>query len=589
MLNARRMQAFALTFLAVLVLGAPAGAVPDKPAEAPLGSKSKVKAVPPAAPPVRLLAGPPAPGADLKACNSCHAPMLADATAHNPAKNGDCAACHIAAPGAAGKCASPVGTAWKLKAEQPALCARCHDVSGAAPPHPVIKVSGCTACHDPHASKNPALTKIAPVEALCAKCHAKFDDAEFIHTAVKQGKCLGCHSPHAGDARPLLLEERSSLCSSCHKLEAFATQHSRHAPVAEGRCLECHDPHRADNKGVTVESGKKLCLSCHDAQKPPKKDAPSARYRIDLTTKKPHKPLATDDCQVCHTPQHGSDQPSLLQKPVAETCFKCHARFEELYKFQHSAARLGRCTGCHDPHSSANQGLLVDKDPRGLCFRCHQDDITMRKWVHAPVLTKGCIACHDAHGGEYRNSFADAEGKGLCLSCHKGVGVTAKKKHLAIERYGCTVCHDPHGANQPKGLVKPVNALCLSCHAAQKDGRHVVSMGHKVEGGPDPHDVKKDFTCVSCHDPHGGPGKGLFRIDADGMGMCAYCHGDKSGKRPELKDLSHVTRPGPGAKAATDAPDPSPVQAPPASPATSPAASAPPPPAPQQTSAGLQK
>src|SRR5205814_6357712 len=118
------------------------------------------------------LAEPPGKNADLFRCTSCHAPLTADRKPHNPLKNGECSACHVANPGTVGKCRSPAGTAWKLVAEQPALCAKCHDTSGAAPAHPVIKSQGCTACHDPHASKNPSLTKIWPVEALCYKCHS---------------------------------------------------------------------------------------------------------------------------------------------------------------------------------------------------------------------------------------------------------------------------------------------------------------------------------------------------------------------------------------------------------------------------------
>lgn len=560
--------------LLALLLGAPAPATPRAPAPK-RAAPAKAAPAPSAPPASRSLAAQPAAGADLSKCLSCHAPMFADATGHPPAQQGDCSVCHLPAGAAAGRCQSPASTAWKLKAEQPRLCSGCHDVSGAAPLHPIIKSAGCTACHDPHASKNKAFAKAATVEALCAKCHPGVVDAKFPHTAAKKGDCLACHSPHAGEARPLLVDVRTNLCGGCHKQDALAAQHSRHAPAAEGRCLECHDPHGTDNPAALVEAGRKLCLKCHDAANPPKQGAPAERFRVQLAAKTVHKPFGSDDCTVCHTPKHGSDQPHLLQKTVAETCFKCHPKFDELYKFQHGAARLGRCEGCHDPHASANKSLLRDADPKGLCFRCHQDDVTMRRWVHAPV-NQGCNSCHDPHGGDFRNSFTAGEGKALCLSCHKPKEFERKRKHVAVERYGCTACHDPHASNQPNGLVKPVNALCLSCHPAQKDGRHVVSMGHKVEGGPDPHDLKKDFTCASCHDPHGGPGKGMFYLDADGMGMCAWCHGDKSGKRPELKDISRARRPGPEPKTAAEVPAPAPVAAPVAAPA--PAAAPPPPP-----------
>src|SRR5204863_7665277 len=62
------------------------------------------------------LAEPPGKNADLFRCTSCHAPLTADRKPHNPLKNGECSACHVANPGTVGKCRSPAGTAWKLVA-----------------------------------------------------------------------------------------------------------------------------------------------------------------------------------------------------------------------------------------------------------------------------------------------------------------------------------------------------------------------------------------------------------------------------------------------------------------------------------------
>jgi predicted CXXCH cytochrome family protein len=504
-------------FAAIWILAAaPATAKSPAPAKSTAPVAAAVAAPVISAP--RALAEPPAPGADLTKCASCHASLTADRKPHTPLKDGDCSACHVANPGAVGKCASPLGSAWKLTAEQPALCAKCHDTSGASTPHPVIKSQGCTACHDPHASKNPSLTKIWPADALCYKCHTKFDDAEFIHTAVKQGQCLGCHSPHAGDAKPLLIDQREVLCASCHKTADLTRIHGKHAPFVEGKCLSCHDPHRADVKGLLVEKGKALCLACHALDAKASPQAASMKFRIDLTKKVIHKPLAAGDCQDCHSAA------GPLAKPVAETCFKCHTKFDELYKFQHGAAKLGECAVCHDPHSSNNKSLLTAAKINDLCFTCHQDDATKRAWVHQPILDKGCTACHDAHGGDFRFSL-DAESSDLCLSCHTPLAAKLKAKvpHKALERYGCVACHDPHGSDNPKGLVKATNELCISCHQAQADGGHT-GIGHKVEGGPDPRRPGQPFSCTSCHDPHGSDNPKLFRSGSSAQESCKGCH-----------------------------------------------------------------
>jgi predicted CXXCH cytochrome family protein len=128
-----------------------------------------------------------------------------------------------------------------------------------------------------------------------------------------------------------------------------------------------------------------------------------------------------------------------------------------------------------------------------------------------------------------------------------------KVKHAALERYGCTGCHDPHGSGNGALLAKRVNALCTSCHAEQKDGRHVTSIardGHKVGGDlNDPRRPGHDFSCASCHDPHGSDNPKLFYFGPTAMDMCDGCHGDKSGQHPELKSVisRSVRRPATGA------------------------------------------
>lgn len=512
--TARVVAPILILFLSGAALSAPGAKAVAKAEPAPAAAKPVAASV---SAPVAL-AEAPRKGADLSKCVSCHGTLTEGRKPHNPLKNGACDSCHAANPGAVGKCKSPAGSAWKLVAEQPALCAKCHDTSGAAPPHPVIKSQGCTACHDPHASKNPSLTKVWPVEALCYKCHAKYDDAEFIHTAVRQGKCLGCHSPHAGDAKPLLIDKREALCDSCHKRADVLKVHGNHAPAVEGQCLSCHDPHRSDNKAQAVEAGKKLCLSCHAADAKGAAAA-SKNFRVDLTKKLVHKAVSGGNCQDCHQPT------GLLQKSIAETCFRCHTKFEELYKFQHSAAKLGECAVCHDPHSSDNKALLMAAKINDLCFKCHSDDATTRKWVHKPLVEKGCTACHDAHGGDFKNNLADAEGNALCLKCHAAVGQKAKVKHKALERYGCLACHSPHASDQPKGLIEAANTLCVSCHAEQREGGHIKTFSgkHPVSGAIDPR-TKRELSCVSCHSPHGSDNPKLFYAGATPQDSCKSCH-----------------------------------------------------------------
>ena len=244
--------------------------------------KEAAKVVPPPTPTVisapRALAEPPARGADLTRCASCHASLTADRKPHSPLKDGTCSACHVANPGAVGKCKSPAGSAWKLVAEQPALCAKCHDTSGAAPPHPVIKAQGCTSCHDPHGGDFRFNLADAEGTDLCLKCHAALGaklKAKVPHKALIRYGCVACHDPHASNNAKGLVKATNELCSSCHQGQADGA-HTGVGHKVEGgpdprrpgqpfSCISCHDPHGSDNprffrSGSTAQES---CKGCH--------------------------------------------------------------------------------------------------------------------------------------------------------------------------------------------------------------------------------------------------------------------------------------------------------------------------------------
>jgi predicted CXXCH cytochrome family protein len=105
-----------------------------------------------------------------------------------------------------------------------------------------------------------------------------------------------------------------------------------------------------------------------------------------------------------------------------------------------------------------------------------------------------------------------------------------------------------------------VNALCIGCHEGQKDGTHVTAIvpGGHVVGGPQLEDPKRDgreFSCASCHNPHGSNTERLLYFGKTAMDSCTWCHGDKSGEHPELKNVisnarrSSAAREPPGAGA----------------------------------------
>ena len=251
-----------------------------------------------------------------------------------------------------------------------------------------------------------------------------------------------------------------------------------------------------------------------------------------------HPALDAGGCVACHEPGHSSATPKLLKKRPVELCYDCHDR-QDGKPFVHSAVRLGDCAVCHEPHASDWKPLLRKQKPADTCFLCHADDATGRAFVHRPVADGQCTACHSPHGANHEFSLLRGAGKTLCYTCHKQVD-GGKHKHAVLERGGCMACHDPHATNNPFFLPKPVNELCQSCHADKIDGTHVTSFipkGHKIFGGPDPHNIDADFSCASCHNPHGSNNVKLLRFGAGPMEVCDWCHGDRMGKHPELKDV----------------------------------------------------
>ena len=522
--------------------------------------------------------------------------MLRRKVVHAAMQKTSCGSCHQAAPGRVGKCKSAASSAWVLTRPQGDLCAACHDESALASKFKVKHgfKGKCVECHDPHSSDLPKLMRVsgkklclgchdsrsgrkdvahkidvtkryvhAALEKrecqdcheaghgaglanllkrdqpeLCYGCHKRQDQYRYTHTAVRQGECLECHDPHSSDRPFLAKKPREELCLTCHEVEPLLTKSVKHAPVAEGRCLDCHLPHGGDRPAFVRGTGKTLCLKCHGQDAPTGKGSVSPPYRVDLSRKHVHAALVKGECTDCHDPGHSGDYLKLLKKSTVDLCYGCHTR-KDGTKYVHSAVRLGDCAVCHAPHSSDNRALLAKATIKETCFTCHQDDVTGRAVVHRPVADGKCEECHGPHGAPNRFDLVKGEGKATCYSCHKPVD-GGKVRHAALDRYGCTGCHDPHGAGNRFLLAKKTNDLCIGCHPAQADGRHVTAIlagGHAVSGGADPRRPDRPFSCASCHNPHGSDSPKLFYYGDSVMQSCDGCHGDKTGKKPELKNV----------------------------------------------------
>ncbi|MGE5172524.1 MAG: cytochrome c3 family protein, partial [Betaproteobacteria bacterium] len=148
-------------------------------------------------------------------------------------------------------------------------CTMCHNPHGSARSamlydtvHVPVANKMCNQCHEEPTSATPFKTKKAGFE-LCRGCHYDMVNAALsknrIHWPVVDRRgCLNCHNPHASK-KPALLNRDSmtSLCGSCHK-DTITRQEkalSKHNPVQGGMCTTCHSPHASDmalllNQGV---------------------------------------------------------------------------------------------------------------------------------------------------------------------------------------------------------------------------------------------------------------------------------------------------------------------------------------------------
>ena len=233
--------------------------------------------------------------------------------------------------------------------------------------------------------------------------------------------------------------------------------YDRSNPHSDLDCTECHDvkpPDGATAATVKFKNGEKgnvdLCLTCHDA------------------SDNVH-PINVDPATVT---------PKITPLPM--------------FPLERAGAFKGMvvCSTCHFIHTKTAGLKLL----RGFPASSDPEDIAKAKFKDRRDL---CRACH----GEGLKDKSPHKGKG---------GVEGVKK-------SCSFCHgkEPKEGEKVQFTKNPVE-LCDFCHAATRGGHFLL-----VNPFADPNlkeEIAKanlpmiggDFTCVSCHNPHGGTGEEKF-------------------------------------------------------------------------------
>ena len=118
----------------------------------------------------------------------------------------------------------------------------------------------------------------------------------------------------------------------------------------------------------------------------------------------------------------------------------------------------------------------------------------------------------------------------ICIVCHEDMEDIQKRQrgfyqHGIILGNGCAACHSPHASDYRFQLGGTINEVCVSCHISMKgiEVGHPVG-NHPLSGGEDPRRKGREFSCSSCHNPHGERYKYLLIGSLLGGHVCSKCH-----------------------------------------------------------------
>jgi len=263
-----------------------------------------------------------------------------------------------------------------------------------------------------------------------------------------------------------------------------------------------------------------------------------------------------------HVPDKGADwwtafYPSdNMQRPTSATCDGCHSVSYDIHTKKATEWNVG-CERCHGPGSEhaahptrtniLNPSQMDSIASNDTCIACHsqgqpRNGLIEGKAYDWPVgyhignrlqdywkledITLGQTDFfHYADGTAHKNRM---QGNDFVQSVMYEKGVT------------CASCHDVHGTENYAQLRKPVEKICLDCHAANSpNGPHVASLEqhtHHKAGSA-------GSQCVACHMPklatQGVPGAFVsshtFRFVTPAMtdkykipNACTSCHKDKA-------------------------------------------------------------
>jgi predicted CXXCH cytochrome family protein len=104
----------------------------------------------------------------------------------------------------------------------------------------------CSSCHDELSIGN----MVEPEPGLCYTCHENLGETySYLHGPVAGGYCTACHDPHRSKNEHLLKLTGAALCFYCH-MEESVRRNEMHRDLEGMQCMDCHNPHGGDDKYI---------------------------------------------------------------------------------------------------------------------------------------------------------------------------------------------------------------------------------------------------------------------------------------------------------------------------------------------------
>lgn len=263
-------------------------------------------------------------------------------------------------------------------------------------------------------------------------------------------------------------------------------------PAADLRFQETENPilqvSYPQVEGAEYVNYDQLCMTCHETY------AETFAHNIHHGQK----------CEDCHGPasihlkSRGKQPGSILnfgkltKAERSEVCLKCHSNdhCEPASNWRTSVhAHSGvACTDCHSAHYNVPEGTnpVDGKIAQGLAEETLQQVSYQQQALQPARLPEAELAIIRAE-----SNHLGASSPQTCYECH---GSMAQYEHMAHphqmlgdNQFTCSTCHDPHGNVRQETRTD----LCLECH---KDAPTMAwhSSSHSLAG----------VACTDCHNPH---------------------------------------------------------------------------------------